>query len=356
MNDSQSFAERFRSARLMKGFSLQDLADELGNKVSRQALHKYEKGSVVPDSNMIGLLCDAFGVRPDYFFSTNQLELGNIEFRKLKKLSAKEENKILEHARDYLSRYIELENILGIENKFVNPLKDFPVIESFADIERAANLVRSAWKIGTDAIVNVVELLEENHIKVIYLEAGDAYDGMQTWVLNHNIPVIAINQNVVKKDDRKRFTAMHELAHLLLKLPDNLSEKEKERYCHQFAAAFLFPGDALKKELGDKRSRIHVQELGALKLQYGISMQAIIMRSKELEIISDATCKALFNMFKQMNWRIDEPFEYKGKEVSTRFDSLLYRALAEDLITVSKAAALKNLKVAEFHKLSLKVE
>ena len=151
---------------------------------------------------------------------------------------------------------MELENILGIETKFVNPLKDFPVIESFADIERAANQVRSEWKIGTDAIVNVVELLEENHIKVIYLEAGNAYDGMQSWVLNHDIPVIAINQNVVKKDDRKRFTAMHELAHLLLPLPDNITEKEKEKYCHQFAGAFLLPGDALKKELGDKRSRI----------------------------------------------------------------------------------------------------
>ena len=202
----------------------------------------------------------------------------------------------------------------------------------------------------------MVELLEDNHIKVIYLDAGDAYDGMQTWVLHHDIPVIAINQNVVKKDDRKRFTAMHELAHLLLPIPENITEKEKERYCHQFAAALLFPGDALKKELGSKRNRIHIQELGALKLQYGISMQAIIMRSKELEIISEASCKALFNMFKQMKWRIDEPVEYKGKEISTRFDQLLFRALSEDLITVSKAAALKNLKVAEFHQLSLMVK
>jgi Zn-dependent peptidase ImmA (M78 family)/transcriptional regulator with XRE-family HTH domain len=356
MNNNQSFAERFRSARLMKGFSLQDLADNLDNKISRQALHKYEKGSVVPDSAMIGLLCDAFGVRPDYFFRTTEVELGSIEFRKLKNLSAKEENKILEHAKDYLSRYLELENILDIETKFVNPLKDFPVVGSFADVEQAANQVRSEWKIGSDAIVNVVELLEDNHIKVIYLDAGDAYDGMQTWVLHHDIPVIAINQNVVKKDDRKRFTAMHELAHLLLPIPENIAEKEKEKYCHQFAAALLFPGDALKKELGSKRNRIHIQELGALKLQYGISMQAIIMRTKELEIISEASCKALFNMFKQMKWRIDEPVEYRGNEVSTRFDQLLFRALAEDLITVSKAAALKNLKVAEFHQLSLMVK
>lgn len=44
------FAERFKSARLMNGFSLQDLADALDNKLSRQALHRYEKGEVIPDA------------------------------------------------------------------------------------------------------------------------------------------------------------------------------------------------------------------------------------------------------------------------------------------------------------------
>ncbi|MEI9809525.1 MAG: helix-turn-helix transcriptional regulator [Bacteroidota bacterium] len=46
----QLFSERFRSARSLSGLSLQDLAVKLGNKVSRQALHKYEKGAVIPDS------------------------------------------------------------------------------------------------------------------------------------------------------------------------------------------------------------------------------------------------------------------------------------------------------------------
>jgi Zn-dependent peptidase ImmA (M78 family)/DNA-binding XRE family transcriptional regulator len=352
MNINTAFAERFRSARLKNGFSLQNLADKLGNQISRQALHKYEKGSVVPDSKMIALLCDALDVRPDFFFR-EQLQFSNIEFRKLKKLPAKEEKRILEYAKDQLSRYLELEQILHIEPKFDNPLKEMAPITCFQDVEAAAEKVREEWQIGSDAIVNVVELLEDNHIKVLYLPAGEEYEGMQTWVLHHDIPVIAINENKVKKDDRKRFTAMHELAHLLLNIPAELSEKEKERICHQFAAAMLFPRGAMHKELGEKRSRIHIQELGHLKKQYGISMQAIIMRAKELGIITDASCRQLFNLFRQMDWRINEPVEYTGKEISTRFDQLLFRALAEELITVSKAAALKNLKVAEFHQQSL---
>jgi transcriptional regulator with XRE-family HTH domain len=62
------FAQRFKSARLMKGYSLQDLADALGNQWTRQSLFRYEKGEVIPDSNKIYLLGKALGVDPGYFF------------------------------------------------------------------------------------------------------------------------------------------------------------------------------------------------------------------------------------------------------------------------------------------------
>ncbi len=70
------FAERLKSARVMAGLSLQDLAEKLQNQVTRQALHKYEKGEFMPDSKMIGLLCNALAVRQDYFYRKNVVELG----------------------------------------------------------------------------------------------------------------------------------------------------------------------------------------------------------------------------------------------------------------------------------------
>ena len=63
-----TFSDRFKSARLLNGLSLQDLANALNNKISRQALHRYEKGEVIPDSEMVNLLSHALKVRPDYFF------------------------------------------------------------------------------------------------------------------------------------------------------------------------------------------------------------------------------------------------------------------------------------------------
>jgi Zn-dependent peptidase ImmA (M78 family)/DNA-binding XRE family transcriptional regulator len=350
---SQLFAERLKSARSMNGLSLQDLADKLGNRVSRQALHKYEKGEVLPDSEMTTLLSEILNVRPEYFYREIRVELGEIEFRKLKKVPAKEENRIIEQVKDYLSRYLELEEIVGITSKYANPLEGWPEINDFEGVEKAAQKVREYWNMGSDPISNSIELLEDNHIKVIDIEAGDGFDGMQT-IVNGNVPVIAINVHRVKKDDRKRFTAMHELGHLLLPIK-HLPENKKEILCHQFAAAMLFPAKSAKNELGEHRNKLMVQELGVLKQQYGISIQAIAMRAKDLGIISDNYCRQFFFFINQMGWKVDEPIEYSGVEKSNRFDQLLFRALAEEQISISKAAALKNQKLAEFRNQSMMI-
>ena len=57
-----------------------------------------------------------------------------------------------------------------------------------------------------------------------------------------------------------------------------------------------------------------------------------------------------------MNWKVDEPVGYDGIEESNRFDQLIYRALAEDQISISKAASLKNQKLAEFRNETLLVQ
>lgn len=115
----------------------------------------------------------------------------------------------------------------------------------------------------------------------------------------------------------------------------------------------LLPDETIIDELGANRSRFSVPELGNVKKQYGISMQAIVMRAHSCGIVNDHYTKQFFNMMKQMGWRIDEPIAYEGLENSNRFDKLLYRALAEEQISTSKAAALKNMKLSEFRNQSI---
>jgi len=340
------FSDRIRSARIMNGLSLQGLADKLENRISRQAIHKYEKGDALPDSQMMSLLCNALGVRPDYFTQETAVELGDINFRKIEKLPFRNQETIIERTREFLSRYIELEELIGIDDAFQNPI-DILSIASEKDVRKAANDLRKKWNLFDKPIGNVVELLEDNHIKVLEMEADDEFDGLQTWIKERNIPVIVLNIAKLKSSDRKRFTALHELGHLLLPL-DGISEKMAEKYCHAFAGEMLFPESAQLKELGLKRTKFSIQELGIIKQQYGISIQAIVYRAYSLNIISESYYKYFFQYINQMGWKREEPYEFNGFEKSLRFNQLIYRALSEDLISIGKAAALMNMKVSDF--------
>lgn len=340
------FAERFKSARLRKGYSLQDLAEALNHVVSRQALHRYEKGEVLPDAEKINALSLALDVKPDYFFRTTQVVMGDVEFRKLSKMSQKEAISIQEKTKEYLSRYLELEEIIGLSKAFENPLKSLSTISSYTQVNQAAELLRNYWNLGYGPLFNVVELLEDQHIKVIKLAVDDDFDGLQTMV-NGNIPVVAYNANKTNKPDRIRLTLLHELAHLLLNFGD-IPLKQKEALCYQFAGALLLPEKTIKAELGEHRNKLSVHELGAIKKQYGISMQAVVLRARDCGIINAHYAKQFFFWINQMNWRAEEPVEYQGAETSNRFEQLLFRALAEEQISMSKAAALANQSLAEF--------
>ncbi|WP_353719338.1 XRE family transcriptional regulator [Dyadobacter sp. 676] len=341
------FATRFKSARLRSGLSLQDVASRLGNKITRQALHRYEKGEVTPNSEMLGLLSEIMAVRPDYFFRNTRVELGALEYRKLQHLSARDENRIVEQTREYLSRYLELEEILGISGEFINPLKGLGPVATLSDVSAAADLLREKWGLGANAVVNIAGFLEDMHIKVVEIDVDTHFNGMQTWA-NEGLPVVAYNKNLQGKPDRIRFTLLHELGHLLLQFGD-VKDKQKEVLCHQFAGALLMPESVLKEKLGPHRSKLSLHELGNLKRQYGISMQAIVMRAIECKIVSEHYGRQFFKMIEEMGWKSREPVAYEGIERSYRFDRLLFRALAEGQVSMSKAAALKNMKLAEFH-------
>ena len=347
-------SDRLKSGRMMNGLSLQGLADrlkDLGTPISKQAINKYEQGLSIPNSEMIGMLSMALKVRPEYFYNEALVKFGEIEFRKLQSYSVKESQRIIEISRDELRRYLELEIMLGIETRFTNPLSKFAITD-YKSVEMAADKIRSSWKLGTNSIPNTIELLENNNIKVIEIESDLRLDGFSTYANNH-YPIIVLNKTKLDgKPDRKRWTALHELGHIVLNI-EHLSDKEKEKYCHYFAGALLFPKMKMELELGTKRSKLSIRELGALKQEYGISMQAIVYRAKDLGIINESTYRQFFSMFTQLGYRINEPIDYNGQEGSNRFHQLLFRALAEEVISMSKAASLNNQKLAEFRKENL---
>ncbi len=342
------FPERLKAARKMKGFSLQDLSDAVKNKWNKQLLNRLETGEAKPDSNMLSQLCKALGVTSDYFFRESTVSLEDIRFRKLKKLPAKEQDMVIHQTIEYLERYLELENLLGIDNTLPFKPKNEKV-KNAGDVEAAALKLREDWGIGGDTIFNVIEMLEEHHIKVLPLEVDTAFSGMST-IIKDLIPVVVLNDSDTIPVVRKRFTALHELAHLYLDLSD-FGEKESEKLCDRFAGAMLLPSEKLKQYFGEKRTQVIMKELYMIASDYGISLAAIMYRALDLGIISPSYHKFFMINYNRYKTKEKEFDVYSGKEESDRFLQLLIKGVAEEVISTTKAAALNNQKLGEFREI-----
>lgn len=344
----QAFAERFNFARQRKGLSLQDIADQMGN-ISKQALHKYEQGKARPDGEGLLQLCTVLEVDPDYFLRPVTVSLQQIDFRKRVKLTKTNEGMIVAEATDYFERFVEIEKLTGERNRFKSPIGIIEV-STRTEVEEAAKKFRHALKLGMDPIPNVIGLLDDMGIKCFQLVASAEFDGLTAVIDNDSTEGkhigIVVNQffDVV----RQRFTASHELAHQILKFPPTMSSNDVETLCHYFAGALLLPGERMIQILSPRRKQLSIYELIDIKIRFGVSMQAILRRAKDLDIISNSTYTGLSIFFTKKGWRKDEPGKYTGEERAVRFQRLLHKGVTESLITLDKAVTLSGMSFSEF--------
>jgi Zn-dependent peptidase ImmA (M78 family)/DNA-binding XRE family transcriptional regulator len=341
---NEILAQRLKNARLKAGLSMEALAEKLENRVTKQAIQKYEAGKMLPESSLLPLLAEKLNIRIDELFRPLKVTLGTVDFRIKAGVSQKRKDQLSLYVLDFLERYLELEELVGQSEAFV-PLFPGRIVADAQELSDYALTVRQRWDLGLDPLSNILELLEEKGIKVFTIAGGDDFDGLATWV--NDIPVIVVNEDLATIE-RKRFTALHELGHLLLTFPADWSDKEKENACHRFAAELLLPVSVLKKELGEHRGYIAPTELIAMKEYYGISVQAIMRQALNHQITTDyfylQFCKHIApNRKDEQGWG-----QFRGQEKSFRFDQLLHRAVAEEKITMSKAAALSNQTTASF--------
>lgn len=206
-------------------------------------------------------------------------------------------------------------------------------------------MLREIWSIGTDGIVNVISLLEEHGVKVMEIDAPPSFDGLSSLV-NDAYPVIVLNKSFCP--ERKRFTALHELAHLLLLFDTSVSENDEEKLCNLFASEMLILESVFKGIVGSSRHDISYQELRGIQMQYGISCDAMMYKASECGIISERR-KQYYFMNKNRNPAFKQRVEQTiyPEEVSVRFNRLVYNALSNEFITVSKAAVLLHQSVEQ---------
>ncbi|HQT62106.1 MULTISPECIES: ImmA/IrrE family metallo-endopeptidase [Acetobacterales] len=340
---------RLKIARAAAGLSLRGLADAMAGLVTAQAIGKYERDEDMPGSRVLIALAEALGVTEDYLLSEDEIALEGVDFRKKARSSAREEAALEAQTIHMLERYLALEDLLQLRSVDWEQPRSAPhPVADLRDAEDAARSVREDWGLGNDPIPNLAELLEERGVKVMSLDLDDI-DGLAARVRRRGrdaARVIVIKRSTWS--ERKRFNLAHELGHMCMNVTGKLDE---EKAAHRFAGAFLMPADVLRAEVGASRSSLSLGELVALKERFGVSIQALAFRCKDLGIINQAAFGRLFAVFTERGWRrapYAEPATMKPElEEPRRFERLCYRALAEGVIGESRAAELLGITARE---------
>ncbi|MDA9399207.1 MULTISPECIES: helix-turn-helix domain-containing protein [Bradyrhizobium] len=340
---------KLKVARSASGLSLRGLSDAIDGIVSAQAIGKYERNEDMPSSRVLIALAKALGVTEEYLLNEDEIALEGVDFRKKVGASSKEEAVLEARAIHMLERYLAVEDLLQMRSiDWEQPRSAPHPVADLRDAEDAARSVREDWGLGNDPIPQLAELLEERGIKIFSFDLDDI-DGLAAKVRRKDraaARVIVIKRSTWS--ERKRFNLAHELGHMVIAPSGGIDE---EKAAHRFAGAFLVPADVLRAEIGAHRSSISIGELVALKKRFGVSIQALVYRCKDLGIISQAAFARLFKIFAERGWRtapFQEPETMEPElEEPKRFERLCYRALAEGMIGESRAAELLGISVRE---------
>ena len=341
---------RLKLARAAVGLSLRALEGRIGGRVTAQAIGKYERNESMPGSGVLIVLAEALGVSVEYLASEQVLELEAVEFRKKSIARRREETFLQARVIDLLERYLSVEQLLSLQSTEWDKPREapYPVVSDLSEVEQAATSLRTHWGLGRKPILSVVELLEECGVKVLALKLTDI-GGMTAYARRGGKSVDAvIVVNCNDSGERQRFTLAHELGHLVLSAHD---EVDPEKAAQRFAGAFLMPADTARTEIGRRRTSIGWSELFSLKRVFGVSVQAVVYRCRDLGIIDNALYTRLFRDISRFGWR-SPPYQEPGRiqpERPSRFERLCSRALAENVISEAKAAELLGKSVRDLH-------
>jgi len=343
-NNLETFAKRLQQARLKSRLSMEKLSEKMNGMVTKQAISKYEKAKMMPSSTILIAMAEVLGCDIDYFFRPFTFELDDLDvsFRKKSDTTAGDQKALKVQIQDEVERYLEIEEILQVkpENLMSESLIPSEPLISSNDMVTMSQKVRKEWQLGNAPILNTMELLESHGIKVLLTEAPEDFDGVSGTV-NEKFHIIVLNSSNTHIE-RRRLTALHELCHLLYNnyFSAELTEHQKENLCHAFANEMLLPSDILLSQF-ENRDRITYAQLESFSINYGISIDAIVYKLKELGVVGEKRYRG-FCIKKRQN-PIFYEFIVRSRFVekpTTRFRTMVYNALAKELISTSKAASL----------------
>lgn len=294
---------RLTQARRLAGRTKKWLADELG--ITAAAVSQYEMGTNRPRPDMLPKLSWVLGVPMTFFLAGRphgRLDLSAAHFRSVRNTRAYQRAKAVAFTEQVwelvyaLEKRIQLPpvNLPGFAGGEVEPDTDLP-----SDPAAAARSLRAAWGLGTGPITHLVRRMEAHGIVVVTPQRDDdmsTVDAFSTSQLPR--PIIVLTPNRTDDVYRHRFTAAHELAHLVLHSETAPGDITQEREADTFAAEFLTPRDSIAPELPD---RADLHKLSALREVWGVSVHSLLYRCRELGLLSDSSARRAYQRLRGLH-------------------------------------------------------
>lgn len=307
---SQFNGERLKKARIYRGLTVAELAEQVDSQ--RQTLSMYEISKSQPtDKSIVARIAQVLDFPVDYFYEhPAHCVSGTVYFRSL-----------LTTNKKYRSEQIAKMDFLSQVYTLLQDYVEFPKYEPLSlkenvAPEEAAAALRNAWNLGYGPIDNLVSVVEQQGILVTsFSTSTNDVDAFSEFVDAGDNPtyLIAYSNNKTSAA-RIHFDIAHELGHICLHewsedIEDIAKEefKIRERQANEFAAAFLLPEETFKKDAlaGPKTITYYKQ----LKKKWKVSIAAMIRRAEKLGVMSMEEYQSLIRIMQRRGQRKEEPLD-----------------------------------------------
>ena len=327
--------KRLKQVRLARGLSLEGLSQKMGGVVTKQALSKYEKGLMVPSIHVLTKIAEALETKTAYLWTEPSVRVELTSYRRHCALLKREQESIESIVSQTMEDRVRLQDLVQGPVTVNLPMK----VRSLEDAERTAEALRESWNLGEAPIASVTGTLEEQFIHVITIDStNEKFDGIAAKVRDEKgeVKAAAVVTRGGLPGERQRLNLLHELGHLVMDVQSTMNE---EKAAFRFAGAFLAPAPLVFREIGRKRSTVQLQELIILKKFFGMSIQALLYRMHDLEIINKSLYTHACIQINKLGFKKSEPEPMPAEEPRWLKLTVL-RAFSEGLLTKEDAERL----------------
>lgn len=320
------FGERIRQAREFLGETQKDFGEQVG--LSQSKLSKAESTVGTLEPQAVATIAEHSGFPLDFFGTPPAAPVGEYQFRARLRFKAGDRNKavrcaeIIHESYDLMRRGTTVVQVR------------LPVLDEVAP-SAAAKQIRSALGVDTNGpLTNLIIQIERLGVVVLALPiTAKKHDAFCWWHLDgdQRYPVVCIFAG--SPGDRLRWSVAHELGHLVLHSKGGGSQ-EIEREADEFAAELLTPLVSLRMEMP---TRPKLSSLYAMKARWGVSVQSLVRRAKELGKVDDHQYTSLFRQISARGERMNERYQIRREKPRA------YRKMAEVLFGDSTEDGLSQL-------------